>query len=231
MPSPLITRPGRTAMLPPQLCGQVGYYALMAAYPRAVIDLGMPYDKRRKSAHRFDIADVRGPLSLTVPIEKAHRGMAWADVRISSHGAWWNEHAASLESAYGRTPYFEFYYDRFKPLLAPPVKMENAAPCLTVGGLVASADQIIRQILSIDTEVAYGYGEWRVANGESAEASADDYRRERAFVHPAPPAYYQVRADRLGFIPNLSILDLIFNLGPESPLLLRRMQTQNDNIS
>ncbi|MDE6643883.1 MAG: WbqC family protein, partial [Muribaculaceae bacterium] len=35
--------------------------------------------------------------------------------------------------------------------------------------------------------------------------------------------YYQVRADRLGFIPNLSILDLIFNLGPEAPLLLKKI--------
>lgn len=209
MPSPLITRPGRTAILPLQYCGQVGYYALMASYPHAVIDLAMPYDKRRKSTHRCAIADVRGPLALTVPIEKAHRGMAWADVRVSSHGLWWSDHAVSLESAYGRTPFFEFYYDRFKPLLAPP------APGLTVGGLDRALDQIIRQILGLDTIVAYSI--------EEQTDATDDYRRKENFDIEGAPAYYQVRADRLGFIPNLSILDLIFNLGPESPLYLSRV--------
>lgn len=218
MPSPLITRPGRTALLPPQYCGQVGYYALMATYPSAVIDLGMHYDKRRKSLHRCTIADVRGPLTLTVPIEKAHRGMPWASVLVSSHGCWWSDHAVSLESAYGRTPFFEFYYDRFKPLLAPPT------PGLTVGALDCALDQIIRQILAIDTAVTY-------ADCNSNEmlmcdsADVDDYRRAPNFDVPDAPAYYQVRADRLGFIPNLSILDLIFNLGPESPLLLHQMST------
>lgn len=213
MPSPLITRPGRSVILPPQYCGQVGYYALMATYPHAVIDLGMPYDKRRKSLHRCVIADVRGPLMLTVPIEKAHRGMTWAQVGISSHGAWWSDHAVSLESAYGRTPYFEFYYDRFKPLLAPP------APGLTVGALDSALDQIIRQILSLDTVVDYATAGMELPN----EEQTDDYRRQANFDVADAPAYYQVRADRLGFIPNLSILDLIFNLGPESPLLLHRM--------
>lgn len=219
MPSPLITRPGRTAILPPQYCGQVGYYALMASYPRAIIDLAMPYDKRRKSAHRCSIADVRGPLTLTVPIEKAHRGMTWADVRVSSHGDWWSDHAVSLESAYGRTPYFEFYYDRFKPLLVPP------APGLTVGDLDHALDQIIRQILALDTEVTYNV---EATHGEAASRrlnsdATDDYRRHANFDIENAPAYYQVRADRLGFIPNLSILDLIFNLGPESPLLLQKI--------
>lgn len=209
MSSPLITRPGRTALLPPQYCGQVGYYALMASYPHAVIDLAMPYDKRRKSAHRCSIADVRGPLTLTVPIEKAHRGMAWAEVRVSSHGSWWSDHAVSLESAYGRTPYFEYYYDRFKPLLAPP------AQGLTVGALDRALDQIIRQILGLDTEVTY--------SAEGQPDVIDDYRRQTSFDIENAPYYYQVRADRLGFIPDLSILDLIFNLGPESPLLLHRI--------
>lgn len=38
-----------------------------------------------------------------------------------------------------------------------------------------------------------------------------------------PVCYYQVRADRLGFFPYLSILDLIFNVGPEAPLILKKM--------
>ncbi|MCM1406727.1 MAG: WbqC family protein, partial [[Clostridium] fimetarium] len=35
--------------------------------------------------------------------------------------------------------------------------------------------------------------------------------------------YYQVRADRFGYLPNLSALDLLFNLGPEAPLYLRAL--------
>ena len=65
----------------------------------------------------------------------------------------------------------------------------------------------------IDNTVIYG----------SPQTDVDkDYRRIRSF-DPAPVEYYQLRADRLGFRPGQSILDLIFNLGPESPLILRKI--------
>ena len=180
-------------------------------YGHAVVDARMRYDKRFKSAHRCDIADTRGILSLTVPVKKpsAH-GLAWGDIEISPHDDWWVTHAVTLESAYGRTPFFEFYFDRLRPLIC-------YEPGMSVSDFDIRLDAEIRRILGLETIV--GYDADNVAEG----APADDYRRN-AFPAMKIREYYQVREDKLGFKPHLSVLDLIFNMGPEAPLVLRDMQ-------
>lgn len=189
----------RPLLLPCRLAPPAAYYSMMALHEGPVsICLGERFDKRCKSAHRFAIADTRGPLELTVPIEKPY-GRTWADTRISLHGDWWELMARALESAYGRTPYFEFYADDFLPLLADPERFT------TVGALCADFDRSIRRALALP-EVGYI---------STAAIPAEVTPREFA-------PYWQVRADKLGFIPNLSVLDMIFNLGPEAQLLLRK---------
>lgn len=194
-------------MLPPQLFANVAYYAFMAQYPRAVIDWDLRYDKRFKSVHRYAIADASGELRLTVPVSRPEGAflagnLTWAQVAVSDHGRWWEVHGQALESAYGRTPYFEFYIDRFAPLFTP----EPRSICT----MAADADRIIRAILGLETEIV-----------EAAPADAADCRRTDFSVLDAPEPYWQLRADRYGFMPRLSVLDLIFNQGPEAPLYLQ----------
>ncbi len=209
--SPLVIYPDKGVVLPSLLFPAVEYYAVMAAYGNVVIDTSIPYDKRRKDAHRFDIADTRGRLSLTVPIAKPQFSMrpTWGDVSVSEHGEWWGKHLTALESAYGRTPYFEFYIDTFKPFFSrvTPQKFGN------VLSLNRVANAAVCSILGIN-EPLY------------ATSVPDGYKdnRENRFEPASPVVYHQVRQDSLGFISGLSILDLIFNLGPESPLYLRHLQ-------
>ena len=207
MKSPLIIYPDRCAVLPPQYMGSVAYYAVMAAYGRVIIDSSMRYDKRFKSAHRCEIASTHGLMKLTVPVSKDSLfGRGWNQARVSDHGDWWSDHVVSLESAYGRTPFFEYYFDRLRPWLSRPQG-------ITVGELDAALDREIRAMLHLGTEVAYDMAQ--------VPADAVDYRR--CLPSAAIVPYYQVRADRLGFIPGLSIVDLIFNMGPEAPLILQQM--------
>lgn len=201
------------AIFAPQLFGSVAYYAEMACHDRAVVDTGMRYDKRFKSAHRCTIADTRGPLMLTVPVSKPVGARLWSETRISHHGQWWTTMLTSLESAYGRTPYFEFYIDRFMPWIAP-VDM-------SVTDMDCGLDAVVRRTLGISTEVEYADASVIPAN------PALDFRSS-AFDHIKPVPYYQVRALKLGFLPGLSILDLIFNMGPESPLILKKMTDLSD---
>lgn len=207
MTSPLTLFPDGCAIMPPQYMASAAYYAVMAAYGRVVIDSSMRYDKRFKSAHRCDIASTHGLLRLTVPIEKASlSGRGWDSVGVSDHGDWWSDHIVSLESAYGRTPFFEYYFDRIRPWLSRPKG-------ITVGALDAALDRELRAILHLPAQVTYDLAD--------APADAVDYRRGLPAL-PAVP-YYQVRAARLGFIPGLSVIDLICNMGPESPLILKSM--------
>lgn len=209
MNDPLIQHPGRYAVLAPQYLGSIDYYAVMASYGRVVIDSGMRYDKRFKSAHRCVIASTHGPMMLTVPVAKESLlGKGWDKVAVSDHAQWWADHKVSLESAYGRTPFFEYYYDRLRPWLCKP-------DGITVGELDAALDREIRAMLHLHTQVSYDMAD--------APADAVDYRRGLPALEPV--TYYQVRAGRLGFIPHLSIVDLLCNMGPEAPLVLREMIT------
>ncbi len=209
MTSPLVRFHDKRVILPPRFCGSVGYYALMSAYGNVTVDYDMSFNKRQKETHRTTIADTRGTLSLTVPIAKpvSMTAARWKDIKVSTHGQWWDKMLTALESAYGRTPYFEFYIDRFIPFF----RHRQECSCETIADLDAGTDHVIRDILGIPYDTPANNGE-----------AIDDLRH---IPLPEPPVveYYQVRRDSLGFLPGLSIFDLIFNMGPESPIVLQHM--------
>ena len=98
-------------------------------------------------------------------------------------------------------PVFEFYADRLLPIIA------NAR-----GG-----DKLIDFASALDSAVCgiLGLTSHRIVH------SATEVVKTPGAPLPELPPSWQVRAGTLGFIPGLSILDLIFNLGPEAPLLIR----------
>lgn len=214
MASPLIIYHDTTAIMPPTYMGSIDYYATLAAHSHAVIDRSWRYNKRMKSTHRCDIVDTHGILQLTVPVEKPFRGSppSWNDVKVSTHGSWWNVHRVALESAYGRSPFFEYYIDRFLPYLQASFYDD----CLLMN-LDCTIDDIIRDILNIETIVTYSLNDIKTT-------STIDYRQKE--WNTKIEQYYQVRQQQHGFVAHLSILDLIFNMGPESPLILKKMMIQ-----
>lgn len=330
--SPLVRFPDATIELPLQYFGSIGHYALMSAFGHVVIDDTARFDKRFKSAHRCVIADTRGPLQLTVPVRKttgpgAHTPLRWSDIAISDHGQWWQDIDVSLASAYGRTPFYEFYIDRLRRFF----DRHTPEAFASVAELDIASDAAIRAILGLTNNLTYkssseGFpcvrepqnastavssepqlpqhahpdaqlpspehisGAYSRASQRNADAHPFAAERNDCALPPAPQLinarlsgtpfdsecndcalplapqcidarlsgtpfdsecnacaqplapqqhryysakeliskltqieYYQVRRDRLGFLPSLSILDLIYNLGPESPLLLRAM--------
>lgn len=184
--------------LPSRFCPGPEYYRLLALNPSEEITVcaGERFDKRVKSAHRMTIADTRGPLDLTVPIAKPY-GRTWATTEVSRHNDWFQLMWTALESAYGRTPYFEFYADDFRPLL---LGVDDFG---SVGDLNFRFDCAIRRALGLTNPVSY-------SPSEADPMPIPTWQ---------PEPYWQIRQESLGFIPNLSILDLIFNLGPETNLL------------
>ncbi len=187
----------------PRYFGSVDYWIRRAA--------GMPvannalFDKRRKEIHRYTIADVNGQLTLTLPIVKPHGipKATWRDVKVSDHGQWWHVHRVSLESAYGRTPFFEFYIDRFRPFISS----ETVDRFSSVLDLNIAIEKEIENVLLLpdsDIEVSSTILQDRLATPP---------------IETAP--YWQPRQEKLGFISGLSILDLIFCLGPEAAIWIR----------
>ena len=212
-------------LLPPRLFGPIPYYALMYAADKVAIDRNAPYNKADKDTHRFTIADTRGPLRLTVPVSRPAGARLWSEVTVSDHGRCWDTMPIALDYAYGRTPFYEFYIDRLMPLFTPEP--------ISVIDLCTRADAMVRAILNVPAEMGEANtsmcGEAPIG-GEALNAPSQiggdaPFLRADFSTLPDLPRYWQVRADSLGFIPGLSVLDLIFNLGPEAQIYLQRLST------
>ena len=194
--------------------------------------------------NRCVIASANGPQTLTVPIER-YDGMkcAMRDIRISDHGNWRHLHWQALVSAYGETPFFEYYADDIRPFFEEHrwkylldfnldithtlCSLLDVRPDLTLSDHYIDADETISGVGCLDRAVkslggANGLDGAAESLGSSSACSLFvDYRDAIRPKHPLPDAefearpYYQVRAQRHGFLPNLSVLDLLFNEGPE----------------
>ena len=166
--------------------------------------------------NRCLIATTQGVQALTVPVEKpVGNGTAYIkDLRISDHGNWRHLHWNALQSAYGESPFFEYYQDDIRPFF------EERWTYLV------DFNEAIRQkmceLIDILPDVTY-------SNTYIADAQTAGIADFRAAIHPKHPAqdddfkpkpYYQVYQTKHGFLKNLSILDLLFNVGPESVFYL-----------
>ena len=171
--------------------------------------------------NRCVIATANGPQTLTVPVVAVAPGHAGRDVLISDHGNWRHVHRQALISAYGESPFFEFYADDILPFFHE--RWER---------LYDFNIAIIRKIcelLDIQTDIRtttdYLPPGHHVTDTPQTDTIAD-YRDTIRPKHPlpdddfTPQRYYQVYQHRHGFLPNLSILDLLFNMGNESLLFL-----------
>ena len=161
--------------------------------------------------NRCVIATANGTQTLTVPIERYEGTKCpMRDIRISDHGNWRHLHWNALVSAYGETPFFEFYADDLRPFF------EKRHTFLF--DLNLDIMHTVCQLLDVRPQVELSE-HYIVLPSENDEVV--DFREAIRPKHPLPDAdfnptpYYQVRAQRHGFLPNLSILDLLFNEGPE----------------
>ena len=159
--------------------------------------------------NRCVIATTNGPQALTVPIERQFTINCIKDIRISDHGNWRHLHWNALQSAYGESPFFDYYVDDLRPFY------EQRFAFLLDFNMQMTAK--LCELLDITPNISLS--EEYV---KDVESGVDDFREVIRPKHPMPDAdfipkpYYQVYAQRHGFIPNLSILDLLFNMGNEA---------------
>ena len=173
--------------------------------------------------NRCLIATTQGIQVLTVPVERG-TSQRIKDIRISDHGNWRHLHWNALVSAYGESPFFEYYQDDIRPFFEKH------------WDYLFDFNEAIREkmceLLDIQPKVSLSL-EFRQSWGQAPEAEPSepvpmtvDFRETIRPKHPlpdpdfAPKPYYQVYQQKHGFLPNLSILDLLFNMGPESVFYL-----------
>lgn len=188
-------------VLPSRYLPPVEWFAAAWGHDEVTICTHCHYDKRDKGTHRCVIADANGQARLTVPIEKPASITATMldEIVISAHDNWWNIHFTALASAYGRTPFFEYYADDLMPFYT----RDWAGRRLTE--YTGELTRLIGRLAGLSTHFIDGGGQLT----SLPEINATEY--------------YQVRRERFGFLPGMSIVDLLFNMGPESELILERM--------
>jgi hypothetical protein len=158
--------------------------------------------------NRTEIYGPNGKLKLTIPIShnKFQKNQLDSEVKIFNDSYWQRDHWKSLESSYRSSPFFEFYEDDLYPFFH---RRHEKLMDLNIA--------LIKKIFSL-LEIVIKF-----KKTNKVDEFSELIRAKQKTIYKTP-IYHQVFNSKYGFINNLSILDLIFNVGPESNNYLKKLQ-------
>ncbi len=200
----------KAAILPSFYLPPVGFFsALQQVNLPLIIDQHEHFPKQTYR-NRASIHSPNGKLDLIVPVVRGNKiHTAVKDVKISYDFKWQRLHWLSIQTSYRSSAYFEFYEDDFAPFYHQ--KWEY------LFDFNMELIQLLIKRLKLSTTLPF------TAAYEEPSPEIIDFRTaihpKKENIYPAK-AYFQVFEDRNGFIPDLSIVDLLFNQGPQSPKFL-----------
>jgi len=206
--------PGHSAipLLPCCYFGPVSFFARLTCCGNAILE---QHDSYRKQSYRNRciILAANGPLSLSLPVVHMPGSKPKTrDVRIDYSTNWQKQHERSLVSAYRSSPFFDYYED----LILPIFKRKHEF----LVDLNLDTTRTVSDALGINLSVTLSTKFVPMTGEEDARYLIDPKTDTGKDRHFDAKAYIQVFSDRFGFVPNLSILDLLFNCGPEAKEIL-----------
>lgn len=194
----------------------VQYYTKFLLADRILIEKNDNYIKQTYR-NRCTIVSANGEISLSIPVEHSSKDKTlMRDIRIAEHGNWQHMHWNAIVSAYNSTPFFEYYQDDFYPFYHKKYSF--------LFDYNEELNNLILRLLNVDLpQVQY------TADYKTEFSPSESDLREA--IHPkkdwkaidsgfSPVSYYQVFEQKFGFIANMSIIDLLFNMGNESQIIL-----------
>ncbi|MBP5219410.1 MAG: WbqC family protein [Bacteroidaceae bacterium] len=218
-----------TALLQTTYFGPIQWYQKLYRSDHCLIE---QYDSFQKQTYRNRciIATANGLQALTVPVEHtnlsplpSHPSPLVKDLRISDHNQWRRVHWNALQSAYSESPFFEYYADDLHSFFEKKYDF------------LIDFNEAIRkkicELIDIHPQVEYTSSFLSPlhlrqpilhSSRFTLHSPLEDLRDVIHAKHPQPDAdfqpkeYWQVFRHKHGFLPNLSILDLLFCMGPEA---------------
>lgn len=197
--------------------GNIQYYSKLYSGETVLIEENENYTKQ-SYRNRCDILSGNGVISLSIPVKKDYREKTpIKEVEIDHVMEWQKQHWRSISSAYGSSPYFEFYDYLFEPLFKKKEKylidhnnkcMEIVCGCINKK-IEAGKTEFFREPGCDDTILDYRQS----ISPKAALRKEDPYYRDIE--------YYQVFSEKFPFQKNLSILDLLFCEGNNTHELLK----------
>lgn len=190
----------------------IAYFALIDKADEVMIDVSENYEKQ-SFRNRAVIYGANGPLNLTIPIQHLKYKMPTDQVQVDFKQKWVNTHWRAIQSAYGKAPFYDYYADYFKDIVysEAPLLLSYNQQILT----------ICLKLLQISPKLSY--------SDKYFLEAPDGFIDHRAAIHPKkakgnlagfdPKPYTQIFGNN--FVPNLSILDLLFCEGPNAMTIIR----------
>ncbi|MEA2043386.1 MAG: WbqC family protein [Bacteroidota bacterium] len=164
--------------------------------------------------NRTVIIGPNGKQTLSIPVKKiSGKRMPIRDVRIDYTENWQKDHLRSIEMAYKSSPFYEFYIDALLKFFTEKYTFLFEYNLQILNGLISeiglSSEIIFTKKFNPNPET----GDFRFSIHPKQSKQKPDTDFE-------PRPYIQVFESRFRFMPNLSILDLLFNQGPNTELML-----------
>lgn len=190
--------------------GPVEYYSVIANAETVLLE---QYDYYLKQTYRnrCHIATANGTLALSIPIEKTGNKTLMKDVQISDHNDWQSLHWRSIESAYNSSAFFEYYKDDFIPFYEKKWKF-----LLDFNNEIQSK---VLELLEVDIKINLTSA-YEVDFKNSIQDFRESIHPKKENILKSASPYYQVFEQKYGFQGGLSIIDLLFNMGNESQLII-----------
>jgi hypothetical protein len=189
-----------TAYLPP-----VGYFSLFSDADEVFVEKEENYLKQTYR-NRCNILSAHGTQLLTVPVYlgSVHKTPV-KEIRIDYSKRWQQVHLRAMAASYNASPYFEFYFEKIEKIIS--------GNHIFLLDLNMELSEAVLEILKIEKRLIY------TTVFEPSSGKAYDYRYKitpKKMIPVTGKNYSQVFDNGAGFIPDLSIVDLIFNMGPEA---------------
>ncbi len=170
------------------------------------------YYQKQTIRNRSKIYGANGKLNITIPLEHTKKQIHQKDIEvcIANEISWQKQHWKSICLAYRSSPYFEFYERDLAPFYEKKITH-----------LMHFNLEILLKILElIEAPLSYELVQWNGNKHKRMETLID--AKEKIEWKNEP--YTQVFDNKYGFLSNLSILDVIFNLGPDSSAYLKNQK-------
>lgn len=199
-------------LIHPTYFPNIAHFVAMVKSNSVVLEVCDNYQKQ-SFRNRTEICAANGKLALSVPVSYSQKNrQLYRDVKIANEDNWQLLHLKSLQSAYSMSPFFEYYIDDLMPLFEKKYDyiLDLNLKCLEV--LIDS----LQSEISVSKSTVF----------EKETLNKTDFRplAKRNYQAPNLERYTQVFTNKHGFISNLSILDLLFNEGPNTELYLNRQK-------
>ncbi len=191
----------------------IEYFTCLDSYDRVVLEIHEHFVKQTYR-NRCYIRGANGVLKLSVPVLWGRKKIPMKDIRIDHDQKWRMNHWRAIQSAYGKSPFFEFYVDYFENVFRQKEKflIDLNHKLLT----------LCLDLLGLKKEIVFS---------ETYENHLKhSYIDLRSVIHPKEDftnrTFYQaVRYEQIfgkDFVPNMSIIDLLMCEGPNSVTIVRR---------